>query len=276
MIFVEVPRDLPLRIFHRLGTNQFVVSIQLWAGDDVQTRVFEFFRQGQLPCCFYRQTLEYAALAVREALCDEQSEGPLPSVTLPSQGTARLPRPAVDVATDRLLSQVFEVGAFESRLRTLQSCAILPPESKPWGPQLQQVAAGDEVTFWCAYDFLLRHRPSFFRTIGTLEESYLKGIRDLVLGRAAAISDLQRCQSMEMEKVRQQAEESTVLERVEDEGLSRDVQVLVGQHVSEIDALELHWQTEIEQLKVRQKASYRDLVVDFFPAGDGAAEASGA
>ena len=32
----------------------------------------------------------------------------------------------------------------------------------------------------------------FFRTIGTLEESYLKGIRELRAGRAVAISELQR------------------------------------------------------------------------------------
>lgn len=46
---------------------------------------------------------------------------------------------------------------------------------------------------------------------------------------------------MEMEKVRQQAEK--------DECESGDVQSVVAQHVSEIDALELHWRTEIEQLK---------------------------
>ena len=38
----------------------------------------------------------------------------------------------------------------------------------------------------------------------------------------------------------------------------------MGQHVSEIDALERHWQSEIEQLKLKQKVSYRGLVVDFF------------
>ena len=61
---------------------------------------------------------------------------------------------------------------------------------------------------------------------------------------------------MEMEKVRQEKEE--------DGNAPVDIHVLVGQHVSEIDALELHWQSEIEQLKGKQKASYRELVVDFF------------
>lgn len=120
------------------------------------------------------------------------------------------------------------------------------------------------MTFWCAYDFLLRHRPSFFRTIGTLEESYLQAIRELVLGRAVAVSEMQRCQSIEMERLRRQSEEAAAE--------MPEVQVLVGQHVSEIDALERHWQSEIEQLKMKQKASYRGLVVDFFEQevlGDG-------
>ena len=64
---------------------------------------------------------------------------------------------------------------------------------------------------------------------------------------------------MEMEKVRQEKED-----KEEDGSTPRDIHVLVGQHVSEIDALELHWQSEIEQLKAKQKASYRELVVDFF------------
>ena len=70
---------------------------------------------------------------------------------------------------------------------------------------------------------------------------------------------------MEMEKVRQEKEDSTQSDSKEEGGSTpRDIHVLVGQHVSEIDALELHWQSEIEQLKAKQKASYRELVVDFF------------
>ena len=49
-----------------------------------------------------------------------------------------------------------------------------------------------------------------------------------------------------------------------EDGTVEDVKSLVAQHVSEIDAVELHWRTEIEKLKVRQKASYCDLIVDFF------------
>ena len=70
----------------------------------------------------------------------------------------------------------------------------MPPDSYSWGPQLRSCGGSQswDLTFWCAYDFLLRHRPMFFRTIGTLEESYLKGIRELRAGRAVAISELQR------------------------------------------------------------------------------------
>ena len=41
----------------------------------------------------------------------------------------------------------------------------------------------------------------------------------------------------------------------EAEGAGDDIQVLVGQHVSEIEALERHWLTEIEELKERQEVT---------------------
>eukprot|EP00439_Symbiodinium_sp_Y106_P025002 s4595_g3.t1 len=245
---VEAPCDIPLRVFHRLGSNQFVLSLQLWAGDDVLTRVLEVFQQGQLPSCFFHQTLEYATLAVREALAEEE-DGSLAN-DLPSAISLPSSEPVNPVRS--------QPGSINERLRVLQLRGLIPPDSCSWGPQLRSCGGSQSwnLTFWCAYDFLLRHRPTFFRTIGTLEESYLKGIRELRAGRAVAISELQRCQSMEMEKVRQEKEE--------DGNAPVDIHVLVGQHVSEIDALELHWQSEIEQLKGKQKASYRELVVDFF------------
>ncbi|CAJ1392633.1 unnamed protein product [Effrenium voratum] len=225
---MQAPRDIPLRVLHRLGADQLLLSLQLWEGDDVLSRILQAYRAGQLPSCFFQQTLEYVAVALREALSDDGREAP------------------IDLGRN-WLSAVSAVSA-------VSAAADAEKESSPkWK---RAVLAPQDATFWSAYDFLLRHRPSFFRTIGALEASNLRAVRELFLGRASAISELQRCQSMEMERVRQQTEESA--ESVP------DIQVLVGQHVSEIDALELHWQSEIEQLMTKQKASYRDLVVDFF------------
>ena len=42
----------------------------------------------------------------------------------------------------------------------------------------------------------------------------------------------------------------------EAEGAGEEIQVLVGQHVSEIEALERHWLTEIEELKERQEVTF--------------------
>jgi len=240
MFPVEASRELQIRIFHRLGTKQYVLTLHLQSGDDVQSRVLDAFQQGRLPCCLYRSTLEYAVLAVRESLCDHE----LPQLLSPSSHSSHL--------------------VADSSAALGESLVDL--EERQWprlisGPSIHPFP-GKDSRFWCAYDFLLRHRPTFFRTIGTLEESYSKGIRDLQAGRLAAISELQRCQSIEMEKKRQQAEEIT--EGKVDDAVSLDVRSLVAQHVSEIDAVELHWQTEIEQLKIRQRASYCDLVVDSF------------
>lgn len=239
MFPVEASRELQVRVFHRLGARQYVLTLQLQSGDSVHTRVLDAFQQGRLPACLYRPTLEYAVLAVRESLSDHETPQPLPP---PSAGCP-----------------VVGSGAALGE-------GLLDLEERRWPQPLacspDRPAPTRDALFWRAYDFLLRHRPAFFRTIGTLEESYLKGVRELQAGRLAAISELQRCQSIEMEKKRQQAEKAA--EGEVEECVSRDVQSLVAQHVSEIDAIELHWRTEIEQLKVRQKASYCDLIVDFF------------
>ncbi|CAL1149331.1 unnamed protein product [Cladocopium goreaui] len=249
---LAVPRDLSLRVFHRLGTNQLVVSLQILEGDDAFTRILQTFRKAHLPSCFLRPTLEHVALAIRESLGEEMEITPdvVPFDPLPF--------------TDPLLHKAERLPESPLDPSCLQLRGAIPPDLCPWGLQFSSGSTGGSMTFWCAYDFLLRHRPSFFRTIGTLEESYLQAIRELVLGRAVAVSELQRCQSIEMERLRRQSEEAAAE--------MPEVQVLVGQHVSEIDALERHWQSEIEQLKMKQKASYRGLVVDFFEQevlGDG-------
>merc|ERR1712113_950861 len=70
---------------------------------------------------------------------------------------------------------------------------------------------------------------------------------------------------MGMEKKRLQAEHHAGEDdEVEDDCMSRDVQSLVAQQMSEIEAIERHWHTEIDHLKLRQKESYCDLIVDFF------------
>lgn len=241
MTSVEAPKELQVRIFNRLGNHQYVFTLHLQGGDDVQTRVLEVFQQGHLPGCLYRSTLEYAVLAVRESLVDAAES--LQTVLTPAN-TTELP-----------------TAAIHSGRKALEG-VLLDIEERQW-PKLKESGIDlskptKEMFFWCAYDFLLRHRPRFFRTIGTLEESYLKGNRDLQVGRMQSIQALHFRQSIEMERVRVQAEEGA------QEHVSRDVQFLVAQHVSELDAVELHWRTEIEELKVRQKASYRELVVDRF------------
>ena len=96
--------------------------------------------------------------------------------------------------------EIFENQVLD--VRQLQSKGFIPPDTWPWGCQFESKRS---MTFWCAYDFLLRHRPSFFRTIGTLEDSYLQAVRDLFQGRATATGELQRCQSMEMERLRRES-----------------------------------------------------------------------
>lgn len=230
MFPMEAARELRIRAFHNMGSHQYVITLLLQCGDDVQGRVLDAFRRGQLPSCLFRPTLEYVALAVRESLSDVESVLPM----LPRQLRSL---PSID-------SWLLELE--ERRWPRLMSSGLnLPTPPK-------------DLTFWCAYDFLLRHRASFFRTIGTLEESYLKEFRELKAGRLNSISQLQMRQSIEMENVYRQTDDES------QEVVSRDVQALVAQHVGELDAVELHWRTEIEQLKVRQKASYRNLIVDRF------------
>ena len=232
---MQASRDLSLRVFHRLGSNQLIVSLQIAEGEDAYSRVLQTFRQARLPSCFLRPTLEYVALAIREALADDD---------LREVGAFEV-------------SALSEVEAKVANPRTLQLKGFIPADECPWGFQFASGAKSSSRTFWCAYDFLLRHRPSFFRTIGTLENSYLQEIRELFMGRATAVCQLQQCQVMEMEGFRRQVE-------AEDASAEDGRLVLVGQHVSEIEALEHHWQSEIEELKAKQEASYRDLVVDFF------------
>ncbi len=245
----SVPRDLSLRVFHRLGTNQLVVSLQILEGEDAFTRILQTFRRAQLPSCFLRATLEHVALAIRESLSEETEAT--------SRDASKVPFDRLHFADPLPLLDDLKTFKRSEEPHSLQLRGLIPPDSCPWGLQF---TSGASMTFWCAYDFLLRHRPVFFRTIGTLEESYLQAIRELFVGRSVAVSELQRCQSIEMERLRHERERCG---SGESESLP-DVQVLVGQHVSEIDALERHWQSEIEQLKLKQKVSYRGLVVDFF------------
>lgn len=261
---VEASRALQLRLFHSLGNHQYALTLELQSGDNVQDRVLEVFQQRKLPGCLYRSTLEYVVLAVRESLSDVEQPVPFAhSLLRDSPADSEQPTGSLHFAPpSRSKGHPRPPAGYDVRL----DASLLELEELRWPRLLAAGAAGlpsptEEMTFWCAYDFLLRHRPTFFRTIGTLEDTYLMENRELQAGRLTSISQLQMRQSIEMENVRQQAEKI----RVDDEeGVSRDVQSLVAQHVGELDAVELHWQTEIDMLKVKQKASYRDLIVDFF------------
>lgn len=265
MFPVEASRELQIRVFQRLGNQQYVVTLQLKGDDgDVQSRVLEALQQGRLPSCLYRPTLEYATLAVRESLTD-QDTSTLTSLTSPRLHSAG--------GNGSSLVATAPASNFDP---PLDDDGLIDLEERRWPHHMLRslnhaapTGQGRDAIFWCAYDFLLRQRPAFFRTIGMLEESYLKGVRELSHGRFRAMSELQMRQSMEMERVRQQAER--VSGSVSGSGgggspnsVFRDVQSLVAQHVGELDAVELHWQTEIEQLKVKQKTSYCDLIVDRF------------
>lgn len=245
MFPVEAPRELQIRVFHRLANKQYVLTLQLQDGDDVQTRVLEPFQQRRLPTCLYKLTLEYATVAVRESLSEHEAAQSLPASSPSNQAS---PPPTVT----GMAGFIIEPGALGDML--------LDPEERRWPRLLQNRGAIPgpmrEAIAWYACDFLLRHRPTFFRTIGTLEDSYLKAIREKRAGRLAAISELQRCQSVEMERVRVRAEEKDCA--------PQDVQSVVAQHVSEIDALELHWRTETEQLELRQRTTYCEYIVDVF------------
>eukprot|EP00928_Gymnodinium_smaydae_P079900 TRINITY_DN63731_c0_g1_i1.p1 TRINITY_DN63731_c0_g1~~TRINITY_DN63731_c0_g1_i1.p1 ORF type:complete len:649 (-),score=62.93 TRINITY_DN63731_c0_g1_i1:83-2029(-) len=234
MFAVEAYRDEQVRVLHRVGDQQVALTLQLRSGDLAERRVLQAFQEGLLPNCLYKTTLEYVVLAIRESLAGDDGQPFSASI---GQGLA-------DPVLDGLARELQE---------------------RRWPRLLAQPLASTantrrELTFWCAYDFLLRHRPTFFRTIGTLEESYLNGIRELQDGLRNAISQLQLQQSSEMEQVRQQAEHRNS----SDGHATSNVHDLVAQHVSELDVVELHWRTDIEELKVRQRASYSDLTIDFF------------
>lgn len=253
MFPVEACRELQIRVFHRLGNQQYVVTLQLKGDDgDVQTRVLEAFQQGRLPTCLYRPTMEYAMLAVRESLVDHDTS--TWSLSSPRRG-----------GNGGSLAAAAPSSNLDPQLG---DDALIDMEERRWPHHMLRTigqATPRDAVFWCAYDFLLRQRPAFFRTIGMLEESYLKGVRELSHGRFRAMSELQMRQSMEMERVRQQAERAVNVSMGDaQDSVFRDVQSLVAQHVGELDAVELHWQTEIEQLKAKQKSSYNDLIVDRF------------
>eukprot|EP00929_Paragymnodinium_shiwhaense_P084747 TRINITY_DN45345_c0_g1_i1.p1 TRINITY_DN45345_c0_g1~~TRINITY_DN45345_c0_g1_i1.p1 ORF type:complete len:834 (+),score=251.44 TRINITY_DN45345_c0_g1_i1:170-2671(+) len=317
MFPVEAPKELQLKVSHDVGPHRYAVSLQLRPGDDVQARVLQVFRQGELPACLYKSTLEYAVLAVRDSfLEDAEAASSKGTPTLPGKYSDAIGYPSK--ARETLLAPFFDrsgdaaAGRLQQRVaaaiskaeqksataaaEVLLEVALLEIEERRWPallcpssltraswlspammPSGGELRPGREATFWYAYDFLLRQRPAFFRTIGTLEESYLKGIRELQGSLKNSIAQLQLRQSQEMEQVRQRAEEHLAggdggEEEEEEEGGGdseaagsiRKVQDLVGQHVGELDAVNLHWRTEIEEEKVRQKASYCDLVVDFF------------
>merc|ERR1719265_2935123 len=86
---------------------------------------------------------------------------------------------------------------------------------------------------------------------------------ELKVGRQASLDSLQMRQSLEMELVRRQAEK---IGGDIQEGSGQDITALVTQHVGELEAVELHWQSEINELKVKQRADFHDLIIDFFDA----------
>lgn len=279
MFPVEACKDQQVRILHRVGDQQCVLTLQLRPGDTAQAKVLQAFQKGLLPPCLYGPTLEYAVLAIRESLSDDPSlssasEGSIAQAShwLACMGVSEEPwrlSLGLDAALDDSLLEL------EERWWPRPLLSRRVPE--PADSQLLEPAGRAAADFWRAYDFLLRHRPAFFRTIGTLEESYLKGIRELQSGLRRALYQLQLRQSMEMERVRVQAEKASLAQALDQrragdneseddntDAMRRSMHDLVAQHVGELDAVELHWRTEIQEVKLRQKASYCDLVVDFF------------
>eukprot|EP00397_Hematodinium_sp_SG-2012_P038027 GEMP01041315.1.p1 GENE.GEMP01041315.1~~GEMP01041315.1.p1 ORF type:complete len:322 (+),score=74.37 GEMP01041315.1:58-1023(+) len=121
-------------------------------------------------------------------------------------------------------------------------------------------------SFFLAYDYLLRRYPYKFRTLGALEECYLKSVSESIFARSDTLATLREKHSEEMEMQRKLSEgdDSPAQRILELSKSSEAIMHLVAQHVAEIEAVERHWSADLENLKDKQRSAYRELIMDLY------------
>lgn len=107
------------------------------------------------------------------------------------------------------------------------------------------------LEFEDALNFLAHHNPTRMKTIEHLELNYRKAVSQSKTQRASALASLQTRQSLEMDMLTSQQSYA-----------KSDLEALVQQHCSEIDALEDHWASAIRNVQQRQLQEYKDLVME--------------
>ena len=269
------------------GKSAFA-RVRLKRGADVSRRVNQLSAREQLPLPLTKGFHRAALLAVRH---QTENSPPIPNVPATSFGSVGSPcrsssgsptRRSRKMTANASLSPRHPSSSSPSpsasprRGRKMSSVSMSPRSNKYTGhkrvftkgwpeswryPQAEAAfhCLPNQAQFWCAYDYLLRHCPEKFKTLGHLEEANLRSVRELREAREKAGEDLQPRQASEMEKVMERGD---------------DIEQLVHQHVAEMEALDRKFNHEISELQASQLESFRDLILDLHEAELQAQEAS--
>jgi len=257
MFPVEAPRDLDLVLKHQLGLNECILSLPLKRGDVVEKRVQQAFRDYKLPFCMYARSVEYAYCVCAHALRTlDDTRWAAADKTQRMHEQAGRGEPAI------LGNREYKKRS--GREAVLHDDQLIPADGRPHlddeeeKKQYFEIATDtwdntEEATnFFLAFDYILRRCPHKFRTLGTLEESYLSAVSETMEARSKAFAALRDKHGAEMERQRKVSESSD------------QVMALVAQHVAEIEAVDRHWNSDLENIKCKQRESYRELIMDLY------------
>lgn len=124
-----------------------------------------------------------------------------------------------------------------------------------------------QTAFIEAYEEVVKS-PQAAKEIRALEKSFAAALAELMHSKAAALSNLHKRQSREME---------TLIARSQGEAAPAAVEKLVAKHVQEVAALERRWDAEAADSKRQQRRDYRadvlELVAEMQRRRSGAAAA---
>lgn len=145
---------------------------------------------------------------------------------------------------------VYNHCLFEHISPILDERAIVAERKRP---RLLTGIEDEFFEFENALSFLTQHTPTRMKTLEQLEGNYHKSIQQVKHSQRAAVSALQTRQALEMDMITSTGE----CEKLE-------LETMVTQHVSEMDAVVAHWHKELTDLHQRQLTEYKALVMEVF------------